>query len=472
MKWMQSLHRMILGAVLVAVAAPLVAQDRVPWITDLRQAREVAERQNRLVLLHFWREDCPPCKQLERNVFNRPEFVRSLTTGYVPVKINSAEQPRLVEFYNIVSVPTDVIVTPEGREVQRFPSAQDSNQYIAMLDGIRARASVGVYEPIAPNATPVATRPQQSAANAGTYGGFAPSQAEPSRYGQGGVGLPACCPPEPASTPDYAQNRFANPLGQQTAPQQQELAPRYANPYGQDPSASNNATGSRWGQPTQGYGSGAANRTQQAAVPQANEFVGPSETNAPGSQGASLEWPKDRAASQYRGAQNQVVQNQPTQNPTLGAPAPQRGYGEYDVAAQQRPAMPQPPPNTSQPQISLEGYCPVMLIQNRVWTPGDKKWGAVHEGRVYLFAGPEEQTQFLANPHVYAPLMAGYDPVRFAETGQLVPGRREFGLYIGEPGPIALFADEAALKRFHDNAGYYFDRIRQAKMQQSGRVTR
>ncbi len=112
------------------------------------------------------------------------------------------------------------------------------------------------------------------------------------------------------------------------------------------------------------------------------------------------------------------------------------------------------------------------LVQNRVWTPGDKKWGAVHEGRVYLFAGPEQQKQFLANPHVYAPLMAGYDPVRFAETGQLVPGRREFGLYIDDPGPIALFADEAALERFHTNSGYYFNIIRQAKAQRAGRVTR
>ena len=54
MKRIQSLHRMIRCAVLIAVAAPVVAQDKIPWITDLRQARDTAERQNRLVLLHFW----------------------------------------------------------------------------------------------------------------------------------------------------------------------------------------------------------------------------------------------------------------------------------------------------------------------------------------------------------------------------------------------------------------------------------
>lgn len=120
-----------------------------------------------------------------------------------------------------------------------------------------------------------------------------------------------------------------------------------------------------------------------------------------------------------------------------------------------------------QPPIGLEGYCPVTLIHRRVWTPGDKKRRAVHEGRVYLFAGLQQQQRFLANPILYAPLLSGSDPVQYAETGQLVPGRREFGLYVDEPGPIALFADEAALEKFHANSAYYFDLIRQARVPQS-----
>ncbi|MEO8494544.1 MAG: thioredoxin family protein [Planctomycetota bacterium] len=455
MKWMQSLHRMILAAVLVAVVAPVVAQDGIPWITDLRQARETAERQHRLVLLHFWGENCAPCKQVERNVFNQPEFIRALTTGYIPVKINATQQPQLAEFYNIKQVPTDVIVTPEGKEVHRFSSLQDSNQYIAVLDGIRAQASVGAYGPTSPSQTPVASRPQQDSASAAPYGGYAPGQAGQSRYGQGGYGQSPLTQPPADSAQSYPQNRFTNPLDQQAAPQQQELAPRYGNPYGQQAPENSNTSGSRYGQPTQGDGPNDGNQARPSTAPQANEFVRP---------GA---------------APSQVAQGRPIQNPTYGGTATQPSqYGggqlEPQITIPQNPAPPANPPQSSggQPQISLEGYCPVTLVHNRVWTPGDKKWGAVHEGRVYLFAGPQQQQQFLANPHVYAPLMAGYDPVRFAETGQLVPGRREFGLYTDEPGPIALFADEAALERFHANSTYYFNVIRQAKTQQAGGATR
>lgn len=133
------------------------------------------------------------------------------------------------------------------------------------------------------------------------------------------------------------------------------------------------------------------------------------------------------------------------------------------------PAVPQNQPGqrASQPPIGLEGYCPVSLVQRRVWTPGDKRWKAVHEGRVYLFAGLQQQQQFFANPILYAPLLSGYDLVQYAETGQIVLGRREFGLYVDEPGPIALFADEAALERFLANSAYYYNVIRQTQVLQS-----
>lgn len=465
MKWKQSLQRMILGAVLTAVAAPVVAQDRIPWITELRAAREVAERQNRLVLLHFSREDCMPCKQVERNVFNQPEFIRALTTGYIPVKIDVNQKPQLADFYNIESVPTDVIVTPEGREVQRFQSLQDPNRYIAMLDGIRAQAGVGAYEPVTPNATPVAIRPQEQSANANPYGGNPPSQPGQSRYGQADTGQAFSGQSAPSASEQshgYAQNRYANPLDQQTMPQQQELAPRYANPYAQDTTANHNSTGSRYTQPTQDY-------RQPPSKPQTNEFADPRRAGAVDSAGAPYGGQQDQGESPYGIARHQGSPSRPTQNPTAGSSAPQSGY---DAGGPTQPSISQPRPNPTQPQISLEGYCPVTLVQNRVWTPGDKKWGAVHEGHVYLFAGPAQQQQFLANPQIYAPLIAGYDPVRFAETGELVPGRREFGLYIDDPGPIALFADEPALERFHANSGYYFNRIRQAQTQQAGGVTR
>ena len=56
------------------------AQDRIAWVADWRDARDIAKGQHRLVLLHFYSDTCPPCKELERNVFPRVEVARLLSS--------------------------------------------------------------------------------------------------------------------------------------------------------------------------------------------------------------------------------------------------------------------------------------------------------------------------------------------------------------------------------------------------------
>jgi protein disulfide-isomerase len=107
------------------------------------------------------------------------------------------------------------------------------------------------------------------------------------------------------------------------------------------------------------------------------------------------------------------------------------------------------------PPLAVDGYCPVTLVtllskdRQKAWKKGDQRWGAIHRGRTYLFAGPEEQRLFLANPDYYSPALSCYDPVRFVDANDLVEGRREHGLTYR--GQVFLFADEASLRTFWNN---------------------
>jgi len=136
-----------------------------------------------------------------------------------------------------------------------------------------------------------------------------------------------------------------------------------------------------------------------------------------------------------------------------------------------QPPASQPPasqPPASQPPISsspaaenlslgLEGYCPVNLVEQREWVLGDRRWGARHEGRLYLFAGPEEQKRFLDDPYRYGPVMSGNDVVLVLEQGQTVAGRREHGVFFSNR--IYLFANEASLEKFSKRPNYYANAI-------------
>jgi len=116
-----------------------------------------------------------------------------------------------------------------------------------------------------------------------------------------------------------------------------------------------------------------------------------------------------------------------------------------------------PPGN---PPLALDGYCPVQLGETRRWVLGNRQWGARHLGRTYLFAGPEEQRRFLADPDRYAPVISGDDVVQAVDRGQSVAGRREHGVFYH--GRVFLFADEASLATFAKNPSRYADQAMQA----------
>jgi YHS domain-containing protein len=87
----------------------------------------------------------------------------------------------------------------------------------------------------------------------------------------------------------------------------------------------------------------------------------------------------------------------------------------------------QPDDSTSMP-LGLEGYCPVTLAERGAWVEGRAQWGARHRGRTYLFAGAEQQQQFLSDPDRYAPVLSGDDPVLAFDAGRSTPGQRRYGV--------------------------------------------
>jgi protein disulfide-isomerase len=132
------------------------------------------------------------------------------------------------------------------------------------------------------------------------------------------------------------------------------------------------------------------------------------------------------------------------------------------------------------PPIGLEGYCVVSLhAYNKAvvdaqtagispdptlkgWVKGNKKFGAIHRGRLYLFANADAQKTFLADPDRYAPALSGYDPVIFNETQKLVDGKRAIGLSYN--GQVYVFASEDSLHKFEASPKPFAETVYQAML--------
>ena len=124
-------------------------------------------------------------------------------------------------------------------------------------------------------------------------------------------------------------------------------------------------------------------------------------------------------------------------------------------AAPQASNLPAPPP------LGLEGFCPVTLAEQNRWQVGDRRWGVIHRGRTYLFAGPTEQQKFLSNPDRYSPVASGQDVVMAVDYGQSVEGSRALGMEY--QNRKYLFSSEASQSVFLKNPERYAAQVLQAE---------
>jgi len=201
---------------------------------------------------------------------------------------------------------------------------------------------------------------------------------------------------------------------------------------------------------------------QTPAPPVTRQFAGPPTAgSSPSNPLPSGQLPSSQSPSgQPSSSQSPLGQLPSSQSPSGQPSSSQSPSGQplWDPPPSSRPPQGNPP-------LGLDGYCPVQLYDDMMsgklrWVLGNRLWGAVHRGRTYLFAGPQQQQRFLAEPDRYAPVFSGNDVVAAIEQGQTLPGYREHGVFFGNQ--IYLFANEANLERFRRNPDHYANAVLQA----------
>lgn len=414
-----------LGAALLGcwLTSQAFGQQAISWQVNIDAARRVAAQTNRLVLIHFWSTSCGPCQQMEREVFSRPDVAAAIDAAYVPVKLNVDNFAATARQFGITALPTDIVITPQGQIVDKRVGGKPAGAYVNMLNQIAANTRR--------DATPAST--QLAAAVPGPMAPGANPNPEPNGYGAN-ASVPFIDPDRP---------RAAQPnVGATAGP----MAPA---PYGAG-MAMSPANGFAPSSPDPRFaGAPAGNPAGMAPM---NNLP----ANVPATAPALADAPAGRPtwSPMAQGAASTAIPN------GLASGA----SGNWQAAnGQAAPGMSAAPPRAEasapssvpvgNPPLGLDGYCPVQLTEKERWVKGDPRWGLVHRGRTYLFAGPEEQNRFFADPDRYAPAACGNDVVMAVEQGQAVSGHREHGVWFD--GRVYLFASEESLHRFDSDPYRY-----------------
>ncbi|HEX6963417.1 MAG TPA: thioredoxin family protein [Lacipirellula sp.] len=415
------------GPLLLALAAlPAVAfgqaASSVNWRTNLNQAKMEAAKTRRMLLIHFTTKTCGPCKRLDQQVFSQPQVGPGIEQYFVPVRLDADDNMAIAKQFGVDRVPSEYIVSPEGKILAAPSIPNQAGPYLEQLQNL-------------------AQHFQQTTA-AMHAGSPAQTAAAPVEVNSAYASLPMTPPSGAAQQAQQPAPRVVyNPAVQQPQRPAQPAAPiqpqSQANPY-----ATAAANPNRYGQADNVYAVPPQQALEQQTPPPVAASLQPA---VPANQAVAAQspmMPSNAMPSSYR----------PPAEPAAAAAA------NATVAAAIAPKKPELPAGA--PPLAFDGYCPVSLKTLNRWTEGDLQYGAVHRGRTYLFAGPEQRDQFLAAPDSYSPVFAGLDPVLLLDKQQSVEGSRALGYRYGDA--FYLFSSEETKQKFAASPHTYAAGVRQA----------
>jgi len=143
---MRTLALATLASLVASLFTGSPANAQIPWQTNLRAAHTQAEAEGKLLLLHFYTDNCVYCDRLEEGSFKAPQVGQAISEDFVPVKVHAKSAPELVKMFKVTKFPTDVVVSTAGKKLLHQVSPQDPTKYVAMLAGTLSSSKLATEE--------------------------------------------------------------------------------------------------------------------------------------------------------------------------------------------------------------------------------------------------------------------------------------------------------------------------------------
>jgi thiol:disulfide interchange protein len=102
------------------------------WVADLATAQKRAAEQNKLLFVDFYATWCGPCQMMDHQVYPRQDVADAMR-NWVAVKIDVDKQRSIAREYRITGMPTLIVLSPKGEELDRIEGGLSPQQFIRWI---------------------------------------------------------------------------------------------------------------------------------------------------------------------------------------------------------------------------------------------------------------------------------------------------------------------------------------------------
>jgi len=120
--------------ILLSCGSVLRGDEGNGWQKTFAEAEAESKRLNRPLLIHFHASWCGPCRKMDSTVLHTPELAAYLKDRVVGVKVDIDKQPAIADRFQVKLLPSDRIVSPEGKVLYSNEGYVAKTSYLATLD--------------------------------------------------------------------------------------------------------------------------------------------------------------------------------------------------------------------------------------------------------------------------------------------------------------------------------------------------
>jgi thioredoxin-related protein len=108
----------------------------INWRDSWDSALEEAKKVNRRIVLELYMEGCPHCTRLHNETHPDAKVAETLNSKYVPVRLEGRGHIDVVKKFNVTGAPTTLVLSPDGKELHRFPGFYPAADYLKELEKV------------------------------------------------------------------------------------------------------------------------------------------------------------------------------------------------------------------------------------------------------------------------------------------------------------------------------------------------
>ncbi|MFN7806803.1 MAG: thioredoxin family protein [Planctomycetaceae bacterium] len=344
---------------------------RAVWHTDFQTARQESVDSGLPLLVHFYGTNCPPCRQMEAEVFQSPEFQKAMAGRFVLVKLESRKDRAILDRFEIRSVPADLVLSPTNKVLWSHEGYQsgDQRRYVGAVSQYRGQPRVQHLVDQAPD-------PRRNSADA--------SESVP-RAENSPVERPQDTPVAKRSPSSTSKDTLAKSRGQSTVPNTD--IPREQSPKTRGENAESQFEEEQWvATPTPSKRQ--RTESKRSLTPETDRG-----SRAPAQPVAKSDWALDgyspvslKEAGKWLPGLNEFT-------------AEYDGLNYRFLDAEERDRFLQSP---DQFAVQEGGRDVVVWDEVHKQLPGSTRFAAYYNGQLFLFYSRDSRSQFKKNPARYA----------------------------------------------------------------------